>query len=185
MALYSDPAAACRARPTRFFSLYIALGLICCVTLAGCGAERDARPPIPAGALETDGPTLALAGEYQGMALTGEMDRTCMVGFGKVALRTKEDQPSFACEALIDDPPTEKGRVRGVLRCTDKRNILFTLRNTGPDQGVGIGRETAEGELMVLFYHPSREEAERRLPQVAADMEKARRGKNGAAKKPQ
>ncbi|MDL2207933.1 hypothetical protein LJB82_04345, partial [Desulfovibrio sp. OttesenSCG-928-M16] len=45
---------------------------------------------------------------------------------------------------------------------------------TGPDQGVGIARESAEGELLVLFYHPSPEEAKRRLPEVRADMDKAR-----------
>jgi hypothetical protein len=54
--------------------------------------------------------------------------------------------------------------------------MLFSLRNIGPDQGVGIARESEDGELLVLFYHASAEEAERRFPSVKNDIERARSG---------
>lgn len=76
----------------------------------------------------------------------------------------------FVCEAKVDAPPTNKARIRGVLQCSGGRQMLFSLRNTGPDQGVGIGKETEDGSLMVLFYHSSMDEARRRFPAVRQDI---------------
>jgi hypothetical protein len=284
-------------------SLILALILL---LLAGCSAQQ--APRTPAVALATDGPPLALVGEFDGMKLEGQMDRNCMAGYGKISLRYvgqadtddlsvnvpddmqasgvvastsggkkavapavrqarrqaaglslasyphdappvpeiqdnkaarqrltgkkrpmpgrspgsrltlddykphgagsialpeqrqislapaqtsngtvqdsrgKESLPpiplsvdtSFSCEASIDQPPTEKGRIRGVLYCSDNRTMLISLRNLGPDQGVGIGKESQGGELMVLFYHAGLEEARRRFPAVKADIVAAR-----------
>ncbi len=145
--------------------------LLCLIVLAlgGC-AGRDARQPTVA--LAVDGPPLALYGEYAGMRFAGTMDRTCMAGYGTLAL--KDEAGAFLCEAALDDPPTEKGRVRGLLRCTGERKLFFTLRNIGPDQGVGVARETEQGDLMVFFYHASAEEAKRRYPSVKEDIDRAR-----------
>lgn len=141
---------------------------------AACSGGRPQTGP-PLVALALDGPQLALAGEYSGMPLEGAMDRSCMAGYG--ALYLSDSGGVFVCEATIDDPPTEKGRVRGLLKCSGGRNLLFSLRNLGPDQGVGIARETEEGNLMVFFYHASLEEARRRFPSVKDDIDRARTGK--------
>ncbi len=79
----------------------------------------------------------------------------------------------FICKSDVDAPPTEKGRIRGLLLCSGDRSILFSLRNIGPDQGVGVGKDTQTNALMVLFYHTSIEEARRRFPAVQADIRKA------------
>ena len=121
-----------------------------------------------------DGPPLAIVGEYSGLALTGNMDRSCMVGHGTLSLRATEPGREFACTAEMDEMPTEKGRVRGLLRCADGRRMPFSLRNTGPDQGVGVGRDAKDGDLLLLFYHSSAEEAARRFPAVKEDLERAR-----------
>lgn len=150
-----------------------ALALMSVLALSAC-ADRTVRPPASV-ALAVDGPPLALYGEYAGMRLTGSLDRTCMAGYGDLSLKAEEG--AFSCEATLNDPPTEKGRVRGVLRCDGGRKLLFSLRNVGPDQGVGIAKETEEGDLMVFFYHASVEEAKRRYPSVKEDIGRIRQGR--------
>lgn len=149
--------------------------LLCMIALAlpACAGSTASRPASVA--LAVDGPPLALYGEYAGMRLTGILDRTCMAGYGVLALEA--EQGTLTCKADLNDPPTEKGRVRGLLRCDGGRNLLFSLRNIGPDQGVGIARETEEGDLMVFFYHASAEEAKRRYPSVKEDIDQARSGR--------
>ena len=83
----------------------------------------------------------------------------------------------FVCKGNVDAPPTYKGRIRGLLQCTGGRQILFSLRHLGPDQGVGIGKETEDSGLMVLFYHVSLEEAWRRFPSVKEDIALAQQQK--------
>lgn len=157
-------------RPAFAPALCLAVSALALLILGGC-AGRDAQQPA-AVALAVDGPPLALYGEYSGMRFAGSMDRACMAGYG--ALSFEDEAGVFSCEAALDDLPTEKGRVRGLLRCTGERKLLFSLRNIGPDQGVGIARETEEGDLMVFFYHASAEEAKRRYPSVKDDIERAR-----------
>ncbi|MDL2216795.1 hypothetical protein LJB81_03590 [Desulfovibrio sp. OttesenSCG-928-M14] len=152
-------------------SIKIKLMALCgSILLCSCAAKAPAPAVM---ALSLDGPPLAVAGEYAGMELEGSMDRTVMAGTGALQLEALGSS-DFACTASVDSMPTQKARVRGFLNCTGGRRLPFSLRNTGPDQGVGIARESAEGELLVLFYHPSPEEAKRRLPEVRADMDKAR-----------
>lgn len=148
-------------------------GLLLCVPalLFGCGGKTYTAPTV---ALEMDGPPLAVVGEYSGMKLSGTLERTAMAGFGELSLSADKGE-FFSCTAKIDDPPTEKRRVRGTMLCSGDRKILFSLRNTGPDQGLGIGKERPEGDLLIIFYHPSKEEAERRFPAVKEDIAKARK----------
>ena len=146
-------------------------GCLICVSCLLCAcADRQAPPPVIA--LSLDGPSLAVAASYAGMTLEGSMDRTVMTGKGELVL-TATNGADFSCTASVDSMPTQKARVRGFLLCTGDRRLPFSLRNTGPDQGVGIARESAEGDLLVMFYHPSQEEAVRRLPEVQADLAKA------------
>lgn len=154
----------------RISRLFLPAAAFLALALAACGGKSPAPRVV---ALALDGPPLSLAGDYAGMRLEGEMERTCMAGVGHIALRAAEPEQVFVCEADIDAPPTEKARVRGVFECSGGRHISFMLRNIGPDQGVGIARESREGGLMVFFYHPSAEEARRRLPEALADMAKA------------
>jgi hypothetical protein len=162
----------CRVKKTAFARaarLCLAVVLLC---LGACGGRR-----APSGAglpLALDGPPLALVGEYEGVSLEGSMDRACMVGVGAVSLRAAGGE-EFSCAATVDAPPTEKGRVRGIFLCTGERRLPFVLRNTGPDQGLGVAREPDHSGLLVFFYHVSREEALRRLPGVTADIAAARR----------
>ena len=120
-----------------------------------------------------DGPPLALVGKLGDLAVEGSMDRTCMAGVGMVSLHSRFIEDALVCSAVLDVPPNEKARVKGVLRCENNPPIFFTMRNLGPDQGVAVGRSEGSEELLVFFYHPSREEAERRLPEVLGDIQKA------------
>lgn len=174
--------------------LLSALMVLC---IYGCaGRNGNGTPSVP---LAVDGPPLAVYGEYMGMILEGTLDRAGMVGYGILELQSAEGQGvspavlagsppqapnsgisrdmadnSFLCRAIIKEAPTEKGRVRGLLACTGDRQLPFSLRNLGPDQGVGIAKEAAHDDLMIFFYHPSKEEAQRRFPQVAQDILAAR-----------
>lgn len=285
-----------RFAPRAFLLPCLLLPLLLSACSSG-GASSPAR--VPATALVTEGPSLALVGEYAGMKLEGYMDRSCMTGYGTLGLRAvgqyrrgdvsvavpnmpdvptgsataagpaKNAKPSpltlasypakrsqktgeagaqvkpsptstsatakkknsgglvlasypqdtppppakkllpeemgnellpdspllrtqganaaeyessvpvaieFVCEAKVDAPPTDKARIRGVMECSGGRNILFSLRNIGPDQGVGVGKETQDSSLMILFYHASMEEARRRFPSVREDIRLAQQG---------
>lgn len=150
--------------------LSLALLLLC----AACGGKEIPPPPVPAVALALEGPTLAVAGVYGDMRVSGSLERTGMVGHGLLALHATDMADALICEARLNEPPTEKGRVRGLLQCKDGRRMPVTLRNLGPDQGVGVGREKEDGDLLVFFYHPCQEEAQRRLPRVEQDIAFAR-----------
>ena len=158
----------------------LALALVAC--LGGCGAERVSSG-VPAVALAMEGPPLAIVGEYEGMSLEGSMDRTCMSGIGSLTVRGEDAQGrEFLCTAKVDAPPTEKGRVRGAFQCTGERVLAFSLRNLGPDQGLGVAREPGHAGMMVFFYHVSREEAARRLPAVQQDIARLQQQANQKGK---
>jgi hypothetical protein len=144
-------------------------------------------------ALVLDGPALHIAGVYAGMSLEGVMDRGCMAGIGTLNLRAvnvagegtaepaaepgkAEDTAAtaFVCSGKVDTLPDRKARVNGTLECSSGRRMAFSLRNLGPDQGLGIARESQKGDLMVFFYHAAESEAKRRLPQILAEMETVR-----------
>ena len=154
----------------------LVLALVPLLCLSACGGVHSPSG-VPSTALSMEGPPLAIAGEYEGMFLEGSMDRTCMSGFGSITVRGEDAKGrEFLCTAEVDSPPTEKGRVRGALQCTGNRTLAFSLRNLGPDQGLGVAREPNHKNMMVFFYHVSREEAIRRLPAVKEDIARAQRG---------
>ncbi len=144
------------------------LALMLVPILGGCA--RVPAGNIPSVALALDGPALYVVGEYDGIALEGTMDRKLMVGIGDMALASIDPGAEFSCTATVDEPPTEKARVRGMLDCSGDKLLYFSLRNLGPDQGVGIGRTLTGGPLLMFFYHPSKEEALRRFPGIKEDM---------------
>jgi hypothetical protein len=148
---------------------------------SACSSPPQAR----LGSFALDGPPLALAGcklnavaekgKDLPLALEGSMERSCMVGFGKIELRDTER--GLLCKGEINSPPTEKGRIRAVLHCENSLFLLLTLSNKGPDQGVGLARfvRDASGQPapepgLLLFYHPWDKEAARRLHDVLGDM---------------
>ena len=154
-----------------------ALLLLCLALLAGCagkGAQPEPGsagvpaplPLAPLGAYALDGPPLFIVGEYKGKALEGTMDRHVMVGLCNMEMHGTDKAQCFFCESRVNAQPTEKGRIRGVLDCTEGVMLLFTLRALGPDQGIAVGRAEVKGETLVLFFHSSKEEAERRFPEV-------------------
>ena len=147
--------------------------LIPLLWLSACGGGHNSSGVSPV-ALVMDGPPLAIAGDYESMVLEGSMDRTCMSGYGSITLRGEDSKgQELLCVATVDAPPTEKGRVRGALRCGEDKTLIFSLRNLGPDQGLGVAREPGHDSMMIFFYHVSREEAARRLPMVKDDIAKA------------
>ena len=151
---------------------FLVLAPLLCLSACGGGHGPSG---VPSAALSMEGPPLAIAGDYEGMFLEGSMDRTCMSGYGSITVRGEDAKGrEFLCIAKVDSPPTEKGRVRGAFQCTGNRTLAFSLRNLGPDQGLGIAREPDHNDMMVFFYHVSREEAMRRLPAVKEDIAKAR-----------
>ena len=151
--------------------MFFFVPLLC---LSACGGGHSTSP-TPGIAQALDGPPLAIVGEYVGMSLEGSMDRASMVGYGSISLRGDRGGQEFVCEAVIDAPPTENARVRGAFQCTGGKKLPFSLHNLGPDQGVGVAREPGGSDMMVFFYHVSREEAMRRFPGVQEDIARAQR----------
>ena len=150
----------------RVLALAALLALALMAGLGGC-ASKNASSGV---AYSLNGPRLAIAGEFAQIGLSGEMDRTCMVGIGKIEIESTVPDFPFYCAGSLSVPPTEKGRIRGILDCSEGMVMLFTLRNLGPDQGVGIARPVEDTGTMIFFYHASAEEARRRLPEVLNDM---------------
>ncbi len=172
------------SRPVCRTACLLLLCLFCSLN-AGCAlkgtADENAGRDFAFTFYALDGPELAVVGEYGGIWVEGALERRAMVGMGSLRL-----EGDLACDGRFDTQPTEKGRVRGVLECAGNRQIYVTLRTLGPDQGLGIGREArsegdrADTDMLVLFFHPSREEALRRLPAVLLDIEAARARKQAA-----
>ncbi len=159
--------------------------------LAGCSAPQKIMP-VPLYAL--DGPPLAIIAEYGGEHYEGSMTRTALVGSGSFELfGTFSGQ---TCQGDVDSPPNDRGRIHAALKCSDGRIMLLSLRNIGPDQGVGVGRFVKpeefkerqekqaggeknsplpvveeDGNFMTVFYHPWLEEARRRFPELRREME--------------
>ncbi|MDR2125011.1 MAG: hypothetical protein LBP38_08565 [Desulfovibrio sp.] len=130
----------------------------------GTNAGGKATAAVPGGKAEAKG-KVSTSGEWS----TGHgADETGNAG--------DTPAPAFSCSAKLDVLPDRKGRVNGVLECTSGRRMAFSLRNLGPDQGLGIARESREGALMVFFYHAAESEARRRLPQILAEIESVRSG---------
>lgn len=129
-----------------------------------------ATPQSPGIRLALEGPPLAVVARGETTAWSGLMDRGCMAGVGSITLR---DADGVICEGGMDHPATDKGRLYADLICSDGGTLSLLFRNLGPDQGMGFARrnpEFEEGERIDLFFHPSREEAERRLVEVRQEV---------------
>lgn len=151
------------ARP--LFLLAFAAGL--------CGC---ASPYATSIRLALDGPPLAVAMAGDVTRWSGLMDRSCMAGVGSMSVN---DGHGLTCSGDMDRPATDKGRLYIDLACTNGENIAVIFRNLGPDQGMGLGRmnpQNGEGEKITLFFHPSSEEANRRLEEVRAEIAAAKDG---------
>lgn len=149
--------------------------IIFLILLLPCACASPRQEGASAFIYAMEGPPLAVTGKLGDLVLDGNMERGAMAGFGKLDMHTRFIDDALVCTAQFDSPPNEKNRVKGILRCENMPPMFVTIRNLGPDQGVGIGRSENEAEdrLLVFFYHPSREEAERRLPEVVSDIQKA------------
>lgn len=156
--------------PVDLRPLLLSLLAVAALALAGCGSRAE-----PTVALAMDGPSLFIMGEYQGQPVEGLLDRTVMAGVGTMTLvGTGAENAELNCTAKFDAPPTDKGRVAGFIDCGNGEILVVMLRNLGPDQGVGLAHAGNPEDIMIFFYHPSREEAERRLPGVLKDIAEAR-----------
>lgn len=126
----------------------------------------------------------------------GELERAGMVGNGAFMLKTPDN--GKVCQGEIKSGPGYKGRIRGIVPCGAGEFFMFTLNHHGPDQGAGIGRfawargwpasgrgveeaaaapepeaadlEIEEGPPLLFFYHPSMDEAKRRLTDMQANL---------------
>lgn len=172
------------AKKARQAARHLAAGLLCvlCLCVTACGSKNVPRksasaevPPPEYGAYALEGPDLAVIGDLAGVSLRGSMQRKGMIGMGKLKLYAENN--AFICESVIKSPPTAKGRIRGILDCSDGTVVLFTLRNLGPDQGLGIGTSHRENKDLTIFYHPSEDEAARRFPEILNDFTKLRQTK--------
>ena len=145
------------------------------ILLLPCACATSRQEGASAFIYSMEGPPLAVVGKLGDLVLDGSMERGAMAGFGKLDIHTRFIDDALVCTAQFDSPPNEKNRVKGILRCENMPPMFVTIRNLGPDQGVGIGRSenAAEDRLLIFFYHPSHEEAERRLPEVINDIQKA------------
>lgn len=139
--------------------------------LVGCGTHT------PSVLLALDGPPLALIVRNDSATWKGAMERGCMAGVGHISLRKINGYA--VCTGDVDHPATDKGRLYADLACSDGTAMTFVYRNLGPDQGMGLARVSAtgtdegDGKQAVLFYHPSEEEAERRLARIREDIARA------------
>ena len=151
--------------PRSFFIPVIVLALF----LSGCGGSSH----TPSVLLVLDGPPLAIVVKSDAAMWKGTMDRSCMAGIGHIFL-LQTNEATF-CSGDIDQPASEKGRMYAELRCNNGESMTLVYRNLGPDQGMGIAKinEQQAAERAVLFYHPSPEEAERRLMLIEQDVAKA------------
>ena len=140
------------------------LACLCFVCMTGCAGTTP-----PSVRLALDGPALILAGELNGRAYEGLMDRHAMAGVGALVLH--EQGTSTVCRGSIDRPASQKGRLYLELTCSDGRSLPLILRNLGPDQGMGIGRLEGQSGRMTLFYHPCGSEAKRRLEQLRHELD--------------
>ena len=157
-----------------FFRCLPLVSLLSLLCLSACGGGHGPAT-VPTVALALEGPPLAVIGDYAGFSLEGTLERSGMSGYGTLVVRGDVDGREFFCEAKLDAPPTEKGRVLGVFMCTGDTPMALSLRNLGPDQGVGIAKAaTDDNQMMIFFYHASREEALRRFPAVKKDIDEAR-----------
>ena len=152
----------------------LALLLTLALGLAGCGG-----PYTPSIRLALDGPPLSIAMQGETLSWYGQMDRSCMAGVGDILLLNAN---GTTCKGEMDRPANDKGRLYADLTCDNGDTLTLVFRNLGPDQGMGLGRinpDAADGEQTTLFYHPSQNEAQRRLGEVreeiAAMLEKKRK----------
>ena len=125
----------------------------------------------------TDGPDLFVVGEYQNMPLEGSIERKALIGIGKIQITSTNNEDKFSCKGKFNSPPQTNLRIRGVLVCEGRQPLGVTMRPLGPDQGLGIAREEANDDLLIFFFHPSKEEATRRFPQIKEQINSARQGK--------
>lgn len=140
--------------------------------LAGCASSQGSSIR-----LALDGPPLAVVMQSEGQTehsvWNGLMDRGCMAGAGTIALRGTD---GVTCQGDMDHPANEKGRLYADLACDNGKTMVVVFRNLGPDQGMGVARldpDNEDGEQATLFFHPSREEAERRLGEIRAEVASA------------
>lgn len=91
-----------------------------------------------------------------------------MAGFGSMLLQNRE--AGLSCRGAMDHPANDKGRLYIELECDNGDVIHVVMRNLGPDQGMGVGRINETGDRITLFYHPSEDEARRRLKQLQNDI---------------
>ena len=139
--------------------LTLALGL------SGCGAPRT-----PSIRLALDGPDLAVAMQGETTSWHGLMQRGCMAGVGTILLHGTN---GATCKGDMDHPANDKGRLYADLACTNGDSMTLVFRNLGPDQGMGLGRvnpEAEDGEKTTFFYHPSWDEAKRRLGEIREEI---------------
>lgn len=135
------------------------------LSLCACAA-----PSSPGIRLALEGPPLAVVMRGETTAWSGLMNRGCMAGVGSITLHNAE---GVTCSGDMDHPATDKGRLYADLACSDGGTLALVFRNLGPDQGMGLARhnpENEKGEQIALFFHPSREEAERRLAEVRREI---------------
>ena len=140
-----------------------------CIALAGCGSQSP-----PSIRLVLDGPPLHIAMRSESAVWAGQMDRGCMAGFGSITVR---EENGTVCQGNMDHPANDKGRLYADLSCANGSSMTLIIRNLGPDQGMGLGRisrDAVAGEQTTLFYHPSYDEAKRRLEQIRAEIATAR-----------
>lgn len=102
--------------------------------LQGCGSSNG---PVPI-SFAFEGPPLAIAGSSGAEQFSGSMDRTLMVGTGKIELTSIAG--GSTCAGEMSAIPDRRGRVKGYMTCSDGRYVFFTMRSLGSDQGFGVGQ---------------------------------------------
>jgi hypothetical protein len=140
---------------------------VCCAFLSvpGCSTTH-----VPGVHLALEGPPLVVAAKVGNRYFEGSMERSGMAGVGIITLREEATGAEF--RGSLDAPASPKGRLYVVLSCAqDARTLHLVLRNLGPDQGMGIGRLSDGETRMILFYHPGRADAWRRLAQLRAELD--------------
>lgn len=158
--------------------------LALCMALGACGGER----PAPSVRLILDGPPLAIAAVRGETPMRGLMERSCMAGVGDMRLTIPGETE---CSGSLDHPGNAKGRLYIRLDCLDGSAVILAMRNLGPDQGMGVGKQatptapdgadtpeapdTRGEDRIVMFYHPSANEARRRLTRIRSEIDEASR----------
>lgn len=139
--------------------------LLVCMVCTAC-----APAPQTQVSFAFEGPPLVIAALKGEQKFEGTMERYAMVGSGELTLHALDS--ALECRGSVAVVPDRKGRVRGVLSCSNESFFMFSMRTLGADQGFGVGRFVRKKSG---YYYPE-ENVDKGLLEAAKEAVQAEGG---------